>query len=146
MHWCARMQEAPMLGAIERRDPLTTRHPLDLLVQLSHEDYNEPFDADSVDVSRGGIALRSDYLPEVGDRLRCRFECPPEGGSIEVDGEVVWAHDAGERSGEFGLRFRELDERAEDSLRRLLALLDAGREEKDVSLSELHAPVARLHL
>lgn len=109
-----------MQPGIERRAPDATRVPLDLWVRLSHEDFDDAFDADGVDLSPGGLALRSDFLPEVGDRLRCRFDCPPEGGALEVDGEVVWAHDAGERSGEFGLRFATLDEGAEASLRRLV--------------------------
>ena len=94
-----------MEARTDRRAPSAPRMPLDVLVQLTHEDFEEPFDADGVDVSGGGLALRSDYLPEVGDRLRCRFDCPPEGVEIELDGEVVWAHDAGARRGEFGLRF-----------------------------------------
>lgn len=126
-----------MSAGLERRDPTAPRIPLDLLVQLSHEDYDEPFDADSVDVSRGGLALRADYLPEIGDRLRCRFECPPDGEAIELDGEVVWAHDAGERSGEFGLRFHELDLHAEGSLQKLLTSLGGHVAE---------GPLARLHL
>lgn len=107
----------------DRRAPEVPRVPLDVLVRLSHEEFEEPFDADGVDVSAGGLALRSDYLPEIGDRLRCRFDCPPGGDELELDGEVVWAHDAGERSGEFGMRFTELDGGAEDALQRLIAHL-----------------------
>ncbi|MCZ7682550.1 MAG: PilZ domain-containing protein [Sandaracinaceae bacterium] len=109
-----------MEARTDRRAPSGPRIPLDVLVQLTHEDFEEPFDADGVDVSSGGLALRADYLPEVGDRLRCRFDCPPEGLELEVDGEVVWAHDAGERRGEFGLRFAELDLGAEEALSRLV--------------------------
>ena len=126
-----------MRAGTERRSPETIRVPLDLWVRLAHEDYEEPFDADAVDLSAGGLALKSDFLPEVGDRLRCRFDCPPEGGEIEVDGEVVWAHDAGQRSGEFGLRFGQVDVESKDSLRRLVEHLGgtpSGR------------PLARLHL
>lgn len=109
-----------MEARTDRRAPGGPRMPLDVLVQLTHEDFEEPFDADGVDVSGGGLALRADYLPEVGDRLRCRFDCPPEGLELELDGEVVWAHDAGERRGEFGLRFAELDLGAEEALSRLV--------------------------
>jgi hypothetical protein len=126
-----------MEARIERRAPDVPRIPLDVLVRLTHEDFEEPFDADGVDVSAGGLALRADYLPEVGDRLRCRFDCPPEGAAIEVDGEVVWAHDAGERSGEFGLRFTALDEHAERALTSLLAQVGEPDGER---------PTARLHL
>ncbi len=126
-----------MEARIERRAPDVPRIPLDVLVRLTHEDFEEPFDADGVDVSTGGLALRADYLPEVGDRLRCRFDCPPEGGEIEIDGEVVWAHDAGERSGEFGLRFTALDPYAEHALGQLLAA---------VGEPDPLRPTARLHL
>jgi hypothetical protein len=119
----------------DRRAPETNRVPLDVLVRLSHEDFAEPFDADGVDVSAGGVSLRSDYLPEVGDRLRCRFDCPPEGQEIEVDGEVVWAHDAGDRSGEFGMRFTELDVAADRALRKLVA---HGKRESGRSTVRLH--------
>lgn len=120
----------------ERRAHDAPRIPLDLWIRLSHEDFEEPFNADGVDLSTGGLALRADYLPEIGDRLRCRFDCPPGEGAIEVDGEVVWAHDAGERSGQFGLRFAELAEEAEESLRQLVEHLGGGETRS----------TARLHL
>ena len=128
----------------ERRTLEAPRIPLDVLVRLTHEDYEEPFDADGVDVSAGGLALRADYLPEVGDRLRCRFDCPPEGDEIEVEGEVVWAHDAGERSGEFGLRFTELDVEAEGALAQLVEHL--GIERAGGPWADAGRPRARLHL
>lgn len=124
-----------MHAAIDQRPREEARVPLDLWIRLAHEDYEDDFDADGVDLSVGGIALRSDYLPEVGDRLRCRFECPPTGEEIEVDGEVVWAHDAGERSGEFGLSFGQLDEKVQESLRQLVTHLNGDA-----------AMVTRLHL
>jgi len=124
-----------MQAAIEQRAREGARVPLDLWIRLNHEDYEDKFDADGVDLSTGGIALRAEYLPEVGDRLRCRFDCPPTGAEIEVDGEVVWAHDAGERSGEFGLCFGDLGEEVQASLRDLVTHLGG-----DVRT------VARLHL
>lgn len=125
-----------MEARTDRRATDVPRMPLDVLVQLTHEDFEEPFDADGVDVSSGGLALRADYLPEVGDRLRCRFDCPPEGLELELDGEVVWAHDAGERRGEFGLRFTELDLGAEEALSRLVEHL--GGAPRSGALARLH--------
>lgn len=124
-----------MQAATDRRVDDGARVPLDLWIRLAHEDYEDTFDADGVDISAGGLALRSEYLPEVGDRLRCRFDCPPTGDEIEIDGEVVWAHDAGERKGEFGLSFGRLADQVQDSLRQLVTELggEAGT-------------VARLHL
>ncbi|MFK7987268.1 MAG: PilZ domain-containing protein [Sandaracinaceae bacterium] len=106
--------------ATERRAPDANRVPLDLWVRLRHEDYAEPFDADGVDLSRGGLSLRADFLPEVGDRMRCRFDSPSEGEEIDLGGEVVWAHDSGERGGQFGLRFTDLDDRLGDSLSQIV--------------------------
>ena len=126
-----------MEAQTDRRALDVHRIPLDMLVRLTHEDYEEPFDADGVDVSAGGMALRADYLPEIGDRLRCRFDAPPDGAEIELDGEVVWAHDAGERSGEFGLRFAAMDVEAEEALERIIAHLGGGA---------AHTARARLHL
>jgi len=124
-----------MQAATDRRANEGARVPLDLWIRLAHEDYEDTFDADGVDISSGGLALRSEYLPEVGDRLRCRFDCPPTGDEVEVDGEVVWAHDAGERKGEFGLSFGRLGDQVQESLRQLVTELggEAGT-------------VARLHL
>ncbi|MGE0787662.1 MAG: PilZ domain-containing protein [Sandaracinaceae bacterium] len=123
-----------MQAAIERRDPAAPRVPLDLWVRLNHEDFEDDFDADAVDLSPGGLSLRSDYLPEIGDRLRCRFDDPTGASEIEVDGEVVWAHDTGGRSGEFGLRFAPLPEPAEAGLRRLVDHLGAGNERQPIRL------------
>lgn len=125
-----------MQAGTERRAIEGARVPLDLWVRLAHEDFEDPFDADGVDVSSGGLALRSDYLPEIGDRLRCRFECPPSGDDIELDGEVVWAHDAGTRSGEFGLRFDELEGDMRENLQHLVEHLGG----------QPGLAVARLHL
>lgn len=124
-----------MQPAKTERRAHATRVPLDLWIRLAHEDYEETFDADGVDISTGGLALRADYLPEVGDRLRCSFESPPTGEEIAVDGQVVWAHEAGERSGEFGLRFDAVDEHVQEHLRELVRHLrgDASK-------------IARLHL
>ncbi|MEC7521879.1 MAG: PilZ domain-containing protein [Myxococcota bacterium] len=127
-----------MRTGTDRRAHDAPRVPLDLWVRLAHEDYEDTFDADGVDLSPGGLALRSDFLPEVGDRLRCRFDSPVghDGDVLDVEGEVVWAHDAGERSGEFGLRFGGLDGDAESNLRDIVAQLGGAPSR----------PLARLHL
>ncbi|MBX3272723.1 MAG: PilZ domain-containing protein, partial [Sandaracinaceae bacterium] len=125
-----------MQAANTERRAKATRVPLDLWIRLAHEDFDESFDADAVDLSEGGLALRAEYLPEIGDRLRCQFESPPTGAEIEVGGEVVWAHEAGERSGEFGIRFDPLDEHMQESLQELVRHLGGGDA----------ARVARLHL
>lgn len=109
-----------MQAAHERRSNVAVRVPLDVLVSLAHRDFDEPFEADAVNLSTGGLSMRAAYLPEVGSRLACRFECPPLGEPLEAEGEVVWATDAGEHQGEFGLRFVSLDARSEEAIRALV--------------------------
>ena len=109
-----------MEAAVERRQAKGSRIPLDVLVELMHEDYEEPFEADAVNVSLGGLSMRAPYLPDVGARMTCRFECPPTGERIEADVEVVWAEDTGAHTGEFGLRFIGLPDCAERVIRRMV--------------------------
>ncbi len=109
-----------MEAAVERRSAKGSRIPLDVLVELTHEDYEEAFEADGVNLSVGGLSMRAPYLPDVGARLRCRFEHPPSGERVEADAEVVWAQDTGTHTGEFGLRFVELGEGAERTIRRMV--------------------------
>jgi len=105
-----------MDGSVERRGAGGTRIALDSHVELAHEGFTERFEADGVNVSAGGIAMRASYLPDVGSRLRCRFPGAP-GRVVEAGAEVVWSSD---RGGEFGLRFLELDDEAQRALGALL--------------------------
>jgi len=105
---------------LERRSNTGSRIPLDVLVELSHEGFDEPFEADAMNVGMGGLSMRAPYLPDIGSRLVCRFQCPPEGASVEADAEVVWAHDSGTHTGEFGLRFVELGPDAHRAIRRMV--------------------------
>jgi hypothetical protein len=113
-----------MHAAQDRRSNDEVRVPLDVLVSLAHRDFDEPFAADALNLSRGGLSLRAGYLPEIGARLACRFECPPLGAPLEAEGEVVWAADTGAQAGEFGVRFIALDAQAEEAIRALVG--DAG--------------------
>ena len=131
-----------MQAAHERRSNVAVRVPLDVLVSLAHRDYDEPFEADAVNLSTGGLSMRAAYLPEVGSRLACRFECPPLGAPLEAEGEVVWAADVGEHMGEFGVRFIALDARSEDAIRALVG----DEPESDGVPVPGSRPVARLFL
>lgn len=109
-----------MEAALERRDEGTPRVPLQVLVELTHEDFDEPFEADGVNVGLGGLSMRTPYLPEVGAFLRCRFESPSDGRSVTAQGEVVWAQDSGPHIGEFGLRFSHVDGGSRDAIEELV--------------------------
>lgn len=93
----------------ERRLQHSTRIAYGLPIALSHEGFHEPFEAECVDLSPGGLSLRSSCLPGVGETLTCHFDAPEAGQRVEVRGEVVWAHLEGHRGGEFGLRFLNVD-------------------------------------
>ncbi|MGF1469710.1 MAG: PilZ domain-containing protein, partial [Sandaracinaceae bacterium] len=124
----------------ERRADEAPRVPLDLSVRLHHEDFDAAFDADSVDVSTRGLSLRAGFLPDVGDRLRCRFSCPHTGEALSVRAEVVWTQGSGPRRGEFGISFADLDPRAEESLRSLIETVREAIEDTPPP------PSVRLHL
>ncbi len=104
----------------ERRQGAGRRIHFEALVAIG-ESGGAGFDAESVDVSPDGMRLRTAYLPEVGERLVCRFEA--ERGEVVVDGEVAWVN-AEARGGEFGLRFDALDEATTASLRALCVPLE----------------------
>ena len=118
------MQTSPM-----RHAPRSLRVPLDdVLIELSHDELDAPFEADGVNVGTGGLSMRSSLLPDIGSRLRCRFESPADGQPVNASCEVVWAADSGRNLGEIGLRFTEIDTRSALALRRLIDDIDvAGR-------------------
>ena len=109
-----------MDAGIERRGEKGRRIPLDVLVELLHDDYAEPFEADGVNVGLGGLSMRAPYLPDIGARMTCRFEVPGGTERIEAGAEVVWSQDTGKHTGEFGLRFVEIDEAAHRAIRKLV--------------------------
>jgi hypothetical protein len=84
------------------------------------------FEAESVDVSPEGMRLRTAYLPEIGDKLLCRFD--GLGTEVVAEGEVAWRN-AESRGGEFGLRFVGLDAATAEAVRAMCAELDAGAAE-----------------
>lgn len=97
------------------------RIPCTIPVELTHDERTPGFEADAVDLSAGGLSLRSSSLPEVGSMLHCRFETLPGGTQISGRGEVVWAKLSGERSGEFGLRFTHIDPKAQALISEMIA-------------------------
>lgn len=99
-----------MISTSERRHVEHARIPCAIPVELTHAARARDFEADAVDLSAGGLSLRSSVaLPELGAELHCSFETVPGGRRISGIGEVVWAQPSGERSGEFGLRFTKID-------------------------------------
>jgi hypothetical protein len=106
-------------AAIERRAHGGPRILLDVPVELAHAGYDESFLADSVNVGPGGLSMRAPYLPDVGERLTCRFGTD-DGISVNAEAEVVWADANNGHEGEFGLRFVDLTPDAHRALRSIL--------------------------
>lgn len=86
------------------------------------------FEAESVDVSRQGMRLRTAYLPEVGEQIVCRFDGAE--GEIVVVGEVTWISEEA-RGGEFGLKFVDLDDETAAALRGLCETDEESESEAD---------------
>ncbi|WP_170229102.1 PilZ domain-containing protein [Polyangium fumosum] len=101
------------------------------------------FEAESIDVSPEGMRLRTAYLPQLGDRLVCRFE--GDAGEVVADGEVTWRREA-PRGGEFGLRFVGFDNPdAEATLRSLCQEL-GGTTEGSSGIGAMGIPGTRVRL
>ncbi len=103
----------------DRRAPGATRIPFEALVEVSPS-LGPSFEAQAVDVSDEGMHLRTAYLPEIGQPLLCRFDAGVA-GEISAQCEVLWREE-GERGGEFGLRFVDLDPTSADALGRIVGV------------------------
>ncbi len=101
----------------DRRAPGATRIPFEALVEISPS-LGPSFEAQAVNVSDDGMQLRTAYLPEIGQPLLCRFDAGAS-GEVSAQGEVVWREE-GDRGGEFGLRFVDLDAASADALGRIV--------------------------
>ncbi len=103
----------------DRRAPGATRIPFDGLGRGGGA-LGPAFEAQAVNVSEEGMRLRTAYLPEVGQALLCRFDAGAL-GDVNAPCEVVWREE-GERGGEFGLRFVDLDAQSADALGRIVGV------------------------
>jgi hypothetical protein len=98
------------------------RVPLAAVISV-REPRREPeneLEADGLNVSIGGIAMRARFVPEPGALLECTFTCPPTGEQVSAQGEVMWSEPHGPGHGQFGMRFVELDTKSATALRRLV--------------------------
>jgi len=92
----------------DRRDPTAPRRPFLGTVDLSATQDGERYQADAIDLSAGGMSLRAQLLPSVGERLAFQFALD-DGGAVDAAGEVVWARTRGDQgAGSFGVRFLDL--------------------------------------
>jgi hypothetical protein len=101
----------------DRRAPGATRIPFEAMVEVGGA-LGPSFEAQAINISEDGMALRTAYLPEVGQPITCRFDVGT-GGSVLAAGEVLWTQDCGQ-GGEFGIRFTNLDPESVDALAQIL--------------------------
>ena len=107
------------IATADRRDPTAARRPFHASIGVGPKDAADALHADAIDLSVGGMSVRSPLLPDVGVQLEFRFMLE-DGKSINTRGEVVWTHDEGSRSGAFGVKFLAMPGDARASLRRSL--------------------------
>lgn len=112
--------EARMSQDHERRATAARRIPLETLVEICSSGTDDrPFEAESVDVSRRGMRMRTAYLPAVDAPLACRFS--DRGRTVVVEGVVAWRNEHA-RGGEFGVKFTALDAGGAEVLRELCGI------------------------
>jgi hypothetical protein len=141
-----------MMTTLDRRHGERARIPCNIPVELTDDSRQAlPFEADAVDLSVGGLSLRAPMLPEIGSHLYCSFEAMPGGAQVLGRGEVVWAQPSDAAGGEFGLRFIELDAKAQalidEMVAERIARIEtpfAGREPvlANLEIENVDAPIA----
>jgi hypothetical protein len=110
-----------MADTTDRPNERSERVPLSIPIELGHGDFEDSFEADGVNLSKGGLSMRAACLPDPGSILSLRFRCEPSGRLVRAQGEVVWAHLDGEHRGEFGLAFVDLDPQTEWLIEEMIA-------------------------
>lgn len=121
----------------DRRDVSVRRIPFEALVEIGG-DGTPAFEAESVDVSTGGMHLRSAYLPELGQSIVCRFDTG-DGEPICAEGHVVWREE-GTRGGELGIQFTNVDEPSAAALLEMCGVPPAEVEPPANTASKSPAP------
>lgn len=130
--------------AKDRRASGVERVHFEALVAVG-ENAGGGFEAESVDVSPDGMRLRTAYLPEMGEKIVCRFD--GMGNEVVVEGEVAWRTEEA-KGGEFGIRFTGLDAASEDAVRAMCSSLAApsGSEASTEEPSVPRGSRVRLHI
>jgi uncharacterized protein (TIGR02266 family) len=83
------------------------------------------FSAESLNVSRGGVFLQTEYLLPPGRTVQLRF-CLPDGPRISTRGRVIWTREPGDPHGPagMGIQFETL---APEVLRALEDLIQSSQ-------------------
>jgi PilZ domain-containing protein len=100
----------------DRRAQGALRIPFEALVDVGGA-LGPSFEAQAVNISEEGMHLRTAYLPDEGQPLTCRFDAG-NGQSVLAPGQVVWT-ERGDKGGEFGIRFTDLDPESAEAIRKM---------------------------
>ncbi len=130
-------------GAPAERRKSRARVTFETSVTASDSSGNSAFEAESVDVSPEGMRLRTAYVPEVGERLMCRFD--GDAGEVLVEGEVTWRNEEA-KGGEFGMRFTALDSATEEAVRSLCKQLAEPDDREEKAPAMPRGARVRLHI
>ncbi len=107
------------------------RFPVQLAVNIA----GSAGDARMLNVSEGGLALRSRATASAGSALQLSFEVP--GGEIQAVAQVVW----GDAMGTIGLQFVQMSRQDRERFHQWLELLRAGHPADDTPETVgLHVP------
>ncbi|MBK8251266.1 MAG: PilZ domain-containing protein [Polyangiaceae bacterium] len=112
-------------------------------VTASDENGSGAFEAESIDVSPEGMRLRSAHVPNIGERLLCRFDGPD--GEVAVEGEVAWRNEES-KGGEIGIKFTALDAATEEAVRALVKQLETQDEADEKADALPRGARVRLHI
>jgi hypothetical protein len=109
-------------GGEERRATLRVPCPLNVRVEGEHA----AFEGTAIDVSAGGIGIRAQLLPSVGEQVKLAWAQEPDGQrfQLELPGHVVWLRKVNHALGAgFGVAFDLADEASQARLSQLLLYL-----------------------
>jgi hypothetical protein len=98
--------------------------------------------AESLDLSCGGIQVRSAFDLEVGAAVSC--ELAGADGPTRLPGRVRWCTPGPDRDARLGIEFEMLSGTEHRSLQSLLASIDKGAQTVHLSLAALREPLAAL--
>ena len=116
------------------------RVPLDVEVDCATDQISSTLNYQAMNLSEGGMFLKSPFPLEVGTRLNCRFDLPDGLGPVKVEAEVSWV-----RTGPpenlpppgMGLRFLSLNQ---DDKERIQQYATAYEEQADEAGEPIDIP------
>ncbi len=122
----------------ERRE--ANRRRFNGTVELAFPEESESYEADGIDLSIGGMSLKTAFLPDVGSELDCRFVIDGhEPTTVETRAEVMWAKEHGGDAGSFGLRFKDMSPGDRAAVEMLCEVNNSKAKSKTKAQSKAHS-------